>query len=131
MIEILEVVKTDVAMTSDSKGPEIPPEGVSASDPKPPPPVQGKPRHEFPKSQVGKLWDELGNPEEPVNLMPGGTYNSAGGKPKDPEFKDVFSSMSFGGISSFYKTPCARDSLLLAIGSGFGVGGVRAVLGGM
>lgn len=27
--------------------------------------------------------------------------------------------------------PCVRDSLLMGIGGGFGMGGVRALLGGM
>lgn len=40
-------------------------------------------------------------------------------------------SLSLDKFISAYKAPCARDSLLLGIGTGFGVGGVRAILGGM
>ncbi|KKZ59833.1 hypothetical protein EMCG_05362 [[Emmonsia] crescens] len=88
-----------------------------------------KPKHEFPKSQVGKLWEEFGNPKEPINLIPG-AYNSSGGKPKEVSFTDAFKSMSLDGVLSFYKVPCARDSLLVGIGAGFGAGSLKAVLGG-
>ncbi|OJD16669.1 hypothetical protein AJ78_03179 [Emergomyces pasteurianus Ep9510] len=87
-----------------------------------------KPKHEFPKSQVGKLWEEFGNPEEPINLVPG-AYNSAG-KPEGVSFTDAFKSISLGAVLSFYKVPCARDSLLVGIGAGFGAGSLKAVLGG-
>ncbi|EEH49018.1 uncharacterized protein PADG_05097 [Paracoccidioides brasiliensis Pb18] len=87
-----------------------------------------KPKHEFPKSQVGKLWEEFGNPKEPINLIPG-AYNS-GGKPKDVSFTDTFKSLSLDNILSFYKVPCARDSLLVGIGAGFGAGSLKAVYGG-
>ncbi|EER23246.1 hypothetical protein CPC735_046160 [Coccidioides posadasii C735 delta SOWgp] len=90
-----------------------------------------RPKHEFPKSQVGKLWDAFGNPEEPVNLMPGGTYNSAGGKPKEVTVMDAVKSLSTNDFTSFYKAPCARDSLLVGIGTGFGIGSLRVVLGGL
>ncbi|PGH02906.1 hypothetical protein GX51_04362 [Blastomyces parvus] len=86
-----------------------------------------KPKHDFPKSQAAKMWEEFGNPEEPINLIPG-AYN--GGKPKDASFKDAFQSMSLDRLLSFYKVPCARDSLLVGIGAGFGAGSLKAVLGG-
>ncbi|PLB53092.1 cytochrome oxidase biogenesis protein, Cox20 subunit [Aspergillus steynii IBT 23096] len=85
-----------------------------------------KPKYEA-KSQVGKLWDAFGNPEEPVNMLPG--PGSKGGK--DVTVTDAMKSMSLKEATSFYKAPCARDSLLLGIGAGFGIGGVRGVLGGM
>ena len=44
---------------------------------------------------------------------------------------DAMKSLSLKDASTFYKMPCARDSLMLGIGAGFGVGGVRGVLGGM
>ncbi|WEW60497.1 hypothetical protein PRK78_005984 [Emydomyces testavorans] len=116
-------------MAEDSRGsgqigPDGTPHPITDSTPK-------KPKHEFPKSQVGKLWDAFGNPEEPVNLMPGGTYNSAGGKPKEVTVMDAVKSLSISEFTSFYKAPCARDSLLLGIGTGFGVGSLRVVLGGI
>ncbi|KAL5340053.1 hypothetical protein BJX70DRAFT_130727 [Aspergillus crustosus] len=90
-------------------------------------PPKPKTKHELPQSQVGKLWDAFGNPEEPVNMLPTAT----GKKANDVSVTEAMKSMSLTNASSFYKTPCARDSLLLGIGAGFGVGGVRGVLGGV
>ncbi|KAJ9291612.1 hypothetical protein DTO021C3_969 [Paecilomyces variotii] len=89
-----------------------------------------KPKHELPKSQVGKLWEAFGNPEEPINMAPG-AYSNAGGKAKDISVADTVKSISLSEISSFYKTPCSRDSLLIGLGAGFGVGGLRGIVGGL
>ncbi|RAK91992.1 cytochrome oxidase biogenesis protein, Cox20 subunit [Aspergillus costaricaensis CBS 115574] len=89
-----------------------------------------KPKHEFPKSQVGKLWDAFGNPEEPVNMLPTATTKT-GQKAKDITVTEAMKTMSLENATSFHKAPCARDSLLLGIGAGFGVGGVRGVVGGL
>ncbi|KAK2777260.1 hypothetical protein FQN53_002315 [Emmonsiellopsis sp. PD_33] len=108
----------------DSQSPAGDPPNTQSLAPAP------KPKHDFPKSQVGKLWEEFGSPEEPINLMPG-AYNPSGSrKPKEVSFMDAFGSMSADGLTSFYKVPCARDSLLVGIGSGFGIGGLKAILGG-
>jgi cytochrome c oxidase assembly protein subunit 20 len=76
------------------------------------------PKHDFPKSQAGKMWDAFGNPDQPINTMPGGTYNSAGGKPKEVSWKDAFNFSYEGRGPSWYQTPCARDSLMVGIGGG-------------
>ncbi|KAL2815539.1 hypothetical protein BJX63DRAFT_430775 [Aspergillus granulosus] len=89
-------------------------------------PPKPQPKYDAPKSQVGKLWDAFGNPEEPVNMLP-----NAGKKANDTSVTEAMKSMSLKDATSFYKAPCARDSLLLGIGAGFGVGGVRGVLGGL
>ncbi|KAE8351034.1 hypothetical protein BDV28DRAFT_137985 [Aspergillus coremiiformis] len=93
-------------------------------------PRQKKPKHEFPQSQVGKLWDAFGNPEESANVLATGAGASGRGS-KDVTVTEAMKSMSLQDVTSFYKTPCARDSLLLGIGAGFGVGGIRGVLGGL
>jgi cytochrome c oxidase assembly protein subunit 20 len=92
-------------------------------------PWRKKPKHDFPKTQAGKMWEAFGNPAEPVNEMPGGTYNSAGGKPKEVTWKDAFS-WKWGDMKRFYKVPCARDALLVGLGGGAAVGGVTAIIGG-
>lgn len=93
-----------------------------------------KPKHDFPKTQVGKLWDAFGNPEEPVNLHPAAKTDPAGreirGEVHHLGVKDAFSGLSTKHLSTFYRTHCGRDSLLMGIGAGFGVGGLRAVVGG-
>ncbi|RAK99870.1 cytochrome oxidase biogenesis protein, Cox20 subunit [Aspergillus ibericus CBS 121593] len=93
-------------------------------------PQERKPKHEFPKSQVGKLWEAFGNPEEPVNMLPSAGTKS-GRTTKDITVTEAMKSMSLENVTSFHKAPCARDSLLLGIGAGFGVGGVRGVVGGL
>jgi cytochrome c oxidase assembly protein subunit 20 len=95
-------------------------------------PRRPTPKHDFPKTQAGRLWDAFGNPEERVNAMPGGTFNSAGGKPKEVSWRDAFkfSELSKEGRPPFYQTSCARDSLLVGIGAGGAVGGLRFILKG-
>ncbi|KAJ5439458.1 uncharacterized protein N7458_010456 [Penicillium daleae] len=100
------------------------PASIPNTDPK-------KPKHDFPQSQVGKLWDAFGNPEEPVNALANATYKPRGKDPKDVSYSEVVGTISMSEISSFYKVPCARESLLTGIGAGFGIGGTRAVFGGM
>ncbi|KAK5454359.1 hypothetical protein LTS15_006359 [Exophiala xenobiotica] len=90
-----------------------------------------RPRHEFPKSQAQKMWEALGNPKDPINEMPGGTYNSAGGKPTEVSWRDAFSFSYQGKGPAWYQTPCARDSLLVGMGAGGGIGGLRFVLRGL
>jgi len=88
-----------------------------------------KSKHDFPKTQAGKMWEAFGNPAEPVNEMPGGTYNSAGGKPKEITWKAIFD-WKLGDAKRFYRVPCARDALLVGVGGGAAVGGVTAIIGG-
>ncbi|KAB8228350.1 hypothetical protein ETB97_004404 [Aspergillus alliaceus] len=94
-------------------------------------PQHRKPKHEFPKSQVGKLWDAFGNPEESANVLATGAGPSGRVPKNDVTVTEAMKSMSFKDATSFYKKPCARDSLLLGIGAGFGIGGIRGVLGGL
>ncbi|PYH91541.1 cytochrome oxidase biogenesis protein, Cox20 subunit [Aspergillus ellipticus CBS 707.79] len=111
--------RESTASTPDLKGPES--QGGLQEQ---------KSKHEAPKSQVGKLWDAFGSPEEQVNMLPSAGVKS-GSKPKDITVTEAMKSMSLENVTSFHKAPCARDSLLLGIGAGFGVGGVRGVVGGM
>jgi cytochrome c oxidase assembly protein subunit 20 len=89
-----------------------------------------KRKHDFPQTQAGKMWEKLGNPAEPANSMPGGTYNSAGGKPPAVSWLDAFNFSREGKSYSWYQAPCARDSLLVGMGAGSAVGGLRFILRG-
>ncbi|KAF7506016.1 hypothetical protein GJ744_012363 [Endocarpon pusillum] len=93
-------------------------------------PQRRKSKHDFPKTQAGKMWEAFGNPAEPVNEMPGGAYNSAGGKPKEVTWRAAFEWKS-GDAKRWYKAPCTRDALLVGIGGGAAVGGVTAIIGGL
>ena|SRR5271170_1714545 len=92
-------------------------------------PRRPKPKHDFPKTQAGKLWEAFGNPEEPVNTLPGGMVNSAGGRPPEVTWRDAFK-FSEADATRWYRTTCSRDSLLVGIGAGGAVGGLRFILTG-
>lgn len=97
-------------------------------------PRRPRPKHDFPETQAGKMWKALSNPEGgPVNEMPGGTYNTAGGKPREQSWRDAFRWDVFNNSNrpSFYQTTCARDSLLLGIAGGGAVGGVGFIIRGL
>lgn len=53
-----------------------------------------------------------------------------GKKSNDVSVTEAMKTMSLNNATTFYKAPCARDALMLGMGAGFGVGGVRGVLGG-
>ncbi|OAP59743.1 hypothetical protein AYL99_04745 [Fonsecaea erecta] len=76
-----------------------------------------KPKHDFPRTQAGKMWEMLGNPAEPANTLPGGSYNSAGGKPPEVTWRDAFNFSYEGKGPSWYQVPCARDALLVGLSS--------------
>ncbi len=65
-----------------------------------------------------------------ANVLPGGTTNTAGGRPKDVGLVEAAKTVQLEDFRNIHKLPCVRDSLLTGILSGFGLGGVRAVLGG-
>ncbi|KAL4796878.1 hypothetical protein BDV19DRAFT_387749 [Aspergillus venezuelensis] len=90
------------------------------------PPAQ-KPKYERSQSQVGKLWEAFGNPEDQVNMLP----NATGKKANEVSMMEAVKTMPLHTTTTFYRTGCARDSLLYGIGAGFGIGGVRGILGGM
>ena len=65
-----------------------------------------------------------------VNAMPSGTNNTAGGRNKDASIVDGLKSIKTSDFKEVHKKPCAREALLAGIGLGFGIGGIRAVMGG-
>lgn len=88
--------------------------------------------HAYPETQAGKMWKAL-QTEEPVNTMPGGMVNTAGGRPKEVSWRDAFNfgdGSFLGDLSKIHKTPCARDGLLVGIGAGGALGGTSFVLTG-
>lgn len=92
-----------------------------------------RPKHDFPETQAGKMWKALGNPDNPANEMPGGMVNTAGGRPREVTWRDAFRFDVFGNENrpAWYQQPCARDSLLVGIGAGGAVGGLRFILRGL
>lgn len=65
-----------------------------------------------------------------ANLLPGGTMNTAGGSIRQTSIVEAAKTIKIRDFKELHKKPCARDSFLVGIGAGFGVGGIRAVIGG-
>ena len=66
-----------------------------------------------------------------ANALPGGAgLNTAGGQTKEAGYFDALRSIQLSDFQEVHKKPCVRDALLTGIGGGFGIGGVRAILGG-
>ncbi|KAI9739726.1 MAG: hypothetical protein M1834_006445 [Cirrosporium novae-zelandiae] len=65
-----------------------------------------------------------------ANMMPGGTYNSAGGKPKEISLIDEIKSITWEDFKNIHNIPCAREAFLTGIGGAFGAGAVRTIVGG-
>ena len=59
-----------------------------------------------------------------------GSLNTAGGRTKEASYSDALRSIKLSDFQEVHTKPCVRDAFLTGIGSGFGIGGVRAVLGG-
>ena len=59
-----------------------------------------------------------------------GSLNTAGGRIKEAGYLDALRSIKSSDFQEVHTKPCVRDAFLTGIGSGFGIGGVRAVLGG-
>ena len=67
-----------------------------------------------------------------ANALPQGAgLNTAGGKPKEAGLFDALRSIKPSEFKEVHKKPCVRDALLTGIGGGFGIGGVRAIWGGL
>lgn len=69
-------------------------------------------------------------PPENANLLPGGNLNTAGGKIKEAGLIDAAKTVHISELQEVHKQPCVRDAFMTGIGAGFGIGGVRAILGG-
>jgi len=57
--------------------------------------------------------------------------NTAGSKQEIPKLADAIKTVRIEDFKQVHMYPCVRESLLMGIGGGFGIGGVRALLGGM
>lgn len=80
----------------------------------------------------GRTYETFNAPIAPenVNALPGGGLNTAGGKPKDAGLLEALKSVRLEELKEVHKKPCVRDALLTGIGAGFGMGGIRAIMGG-
>lgn len=73
---------------------------------------------------------QIVDPLPNANALPGGGQNTAGGKNKEASLLDAAKTIRLSDFKQFHKKPCVRDALMTGIGAGFGIGGVRSILGG-
>ena len=70
-------------------------------------------------------------PNTDANLFASlGSLNTAGGRLKEASYSDALRSIKLSDFQEVHTKPCVRDAFLAGIGSGFGIGSVRAILGG-
>lgn len=72
-------------------------------------------------------------PSGPANLIPGGTVHTAGGSSatdSQPDLVSAAKTISWSDWSALPTKPCVKDSLLTGMGTGFALGGLRAVARG-
>ncbi|MCJ1432534.1 hypothetical protein MMC27_001891 [Xylographa pallens] len=69
-------------------------------------------------------------PPENANAIPGGSTNTAGGRVKEATLWDGIKSIKVEDVKHLHKIPCVRDAFLMGMGTGFMIGGGRAIVGG-
>lgn len=67
--------------------------------------------------------------KESLNGVPWSASNRAEGI-ENPTLTKALMTIKMKDFKSIHQKPCARDALLVGIGVGFGLGGIRASLGG-
>lgn len=68
---------------------------------------------------------------ENANALLGGAINTAGGKVRELTIMEALNTIQLQDFKDVYKKPCAREALLAGIGAGFGIGGLRGIMGGL
>ncbi|KAI4127233.1 MAG: hypothetical protein LQ338_003309 [Usnochroma carphineum] len=82
---------------------------------------------------AGKTYDTFNYPATPENVssLPGANGPKAiKQQPTSAGLLDGLKSISLEEFKEVHKKPCTREGFLTGIGAGFGVGGIRAILGG-
>jgi cytochrome c oxidase assembly protein subunit 20 len=69
-------------------------------------------------------------PLENANTLQGASLSTAGGRTPNVGIAEIAKSITLEDLQTVHTKPCVRDSLLMGILGGFGIGGVRAILGG-
>ncbi|RDL32669.1 Cytochrome c oxidase protein 20, mitochondrial [Venustampulla echinocandica] len=96
------------------------PRGPPPGETSPPPHVQSPP----------KIYEVFTGPPPNANALPQGSgQNTAGGHAKMPTLSEGIKTVRLEDFKQMYMYPCVRESLLMGIGGGFGMGGIRALWG--
>jgi cytochrome c oxidase assembly protein subunit 20 len=98
-------------------------------------PTPRGPRHPEAESpehvrKPAKNYELFNSPPASANALPPGSGLNTAGSKFNPTLGDALQTIRLQDFSQVHMYPCVRESLLMGIGAGFGVGGVRAMLGG-
>jgi cytochrome c oxidase assembly protein subunit 20 len=77
-----------------------------------------------------KNYEVFHSPPASANSLPAGSGQNTAGSKLTPTFADALKTVRLQDFSQVHMYPCVRESLLMGIGAGFGIGGVRGILGG-
>jgi cytochrome c oxidase assembly protein subunit 20 len=110
---------------------------TSSSQPQPRGPPPGASQTEPPahiQSGSPKVYEVFHSDAPPAsaNALPEGSgQNTAGSKKEVPSLSEAIKTVRLEDFKQVHMYPCVRESLLMGIGGGFGIGGLRALLGGI
>jgi cytochrome c oxidase assembly protein subunit 20 len=100
------------------------------STPRGPPPGAVEPPDHV--KTPNKIYEVFHSPPQSANALPEGSgQNTAGGRERPPAITDAVKTIKLEDFKKVHMYPCVRESLLMGIGGGFGIGGIRALWGGM
>jgi cytochrome c oxidase assembly protein subunit 20 len=111
-------------MAGDTRESSPPESGSSAS---------GESKNSEADRNSSKNFEVFNSPPQSANALPPGSgQNTAGSKlnNKTPNFFDALKTIRLQDFTQVHMYPCVRESLLMGMGAGFSIGGVRSVLGG-
>jgi hypothetical protein len=95
---------------------------------RPPPGATEPPDH---VKTPNKVYEVFHSPPQSANALPEGSgQNTAGRRERPPAITDAVKTIRLEDFKKVHMYPCVRESLLMGIGSGFGIGGIRALWGG-
>lgn len=79
-----------------------------------------------------KIYEVFNAPPPSANSLPEGSgQNTAGSRPQAYSLGEAIKTVKVADFKEVVTYPCARESFLFGIGGGFGVGGLRFLVGGM
>ncbi|KAL8942460.1 MAG: hypothetical protein Q9216_001660 [Gyalolechia sp. 2 TL-2023] len=91
------------------------------------------PNSSDPPASTGKTYDTFDYPAtaDNKNTLPGSKGQHTYGPPTSAGLTDALKSIKMDDFKEVHKKPCTREGFLTGIGAGFGIGGIRAILGGI
>ncbi|KAF8859270.1 hypothetical protein BDZ45DRAFT_704375 [Acephala macrosclerotiorum] len=99
----------------------------STSPPRSPPPRATEPPEHV--KTPNKVYEVFNAPPSANALPEGSGLNTAGSREKQPTLAEGIKTVRLQDFTQVHMYPCVRESLLMGIGGGFGMGGIRALWG--